>query len=92
MLRTVASAAAGLGVERLDQAQQTRPRHDLIHLGVIAFKPEPAIVVCESQKSHNEEPYDLFIGEVEQAWADTRVFRDGHWHFERAPSELRCLH
>ena len=35
MLRTVASAAAGLGVERLDQAQQTRPRHDLIHLGVL---------------------------------------------------------
>ncbi|MCI1024019.1 flavin reductase family protein [Pseudomonas putida] len=43
-------------------------------------------------EAHNEEAYDLFIGEVEQAWADTRVFRDGHWHFESAPSALRCLH
>ena len=31
------SAATGLGVERLDQAQQTRPGHDLIHLGEEAF-------------------------------------------------------
>lgn len=31
------SAAAGVGVERLDQPQQTRPRHDLIHLGEEAF-------------------------------------------------------
>lgn len=30
-------AAAGLGVERLDQAQQTCPRHDLIYLGEEAF-------------------------------------------------------
>jgi flavin reductase (DIM6/NTAB) family NADH-FMN oxidoreductase RutF len=41
---------------------------------------------------HNEETYDLFIAEVEQAWADTRVFQDGHWHFETAPQDLRCLH
>lgn len=34
-------------LERLDQAQQHRPRRDLVHLGVIAFEPEPAIVVCE---------------------------------------------
>ena len=31
------SATAGLGVERFDQAQQTRPGHDLIHLGEKAF-------------------------------------------------------
>lgn len=37
-------------LERIDEAQQHRPRHDLIHLGVIAFEPEPAIVVCEGHQ------------------------------------------
>lgn len=41
---------------------------------------------------HNEQAYDLFIGEVVGAWADTRVFRDGHWHFESADPALRSLH
>ena len=41
---------------------------------------------------HNEQTYDLFIAEVEGAWADTRVFRDGHWHFETADPSLRSLH
>ena len=41
---------------------------------------------------HNEQAYDLFIAEVEGAWADTRVFRDGHWHFESADPALRSLH
>lgn len=37
-------------------------------------------------------PHDLFLAEVLAAWADERVFRDGHWHFEDAPDELRSLH
>jgi flavin reductase (DIM6/NTAB) family NADH-FMN oxidoreductase RutF len=41
---------------------------------------------------HNQQTYDLFIAEVEGAWADTRVFRDGHWHFETADPSLRSLH
>ncbi len=41
---------------------------------------------------HNEQAYDLFIGEVEAAWADDRVFRNGHWEFEGAPDALRTLH
>jgi flavin reductase (DIM6/NTAB) family NADH-FMN oxidoreductase RutF len=41
---------------------------------------------------HNQSSYDLFIGEVLGAWADTRVFRDGHWHFETADPALRSLH
>jgi len=41
---------------------------------------------------HNEQAYDLFIAEVEGAWADARVFRDGHWHFESADPDLRTLH
>jgi len=41
---------------------------------------------------HNQDTYDLFIGEVVAAWADTRVFSDGHWHFEKADPSLRSLH
>ncbi|MDQ8022263.1 MAG: flavin reductase family protein [Moraxellaceae bacterium] len=41
---------------------------------------------------HNQDRYDLFIGEVIGAWSDTRVFRDGHWHFERADPSWRSLH
>lgn len=41
---------------------------------------------------HNQQTYDLFIGEVVGAWADTRVFRDGRWHFEDAAPSWRSLH
>ncbi|MNR83814.1 Flavoredoxin [compost metagenome] len=41
---------------------------------------------------HNQNTYDLFIGEVTGAWADTRVFKDGHWHFEDSSAEWRSLH
>lgn len=41
---------------------------------------------------HNQQAYDLFIGEVVGAWADARVFRDGRWHFEEADPALRSLH
>lgn len=41
---------------------------------------------------HNQNTYDLFIAEVIGAWADTRAFSDGHWHFESADPALRSLH
>ncbi|WP_024302442.1 flavin reductase family protein [Pseudogulbenkiania sp. MAI-1] len=41
---------------------------------------------------HNQQTYDLFIGEVIGAWADTRVFENGHWHFEKADPQWRSLH
>jgi len=40
----------------------------------------------------NEQTYDLFIAEIESAWSDTRVFKDGHWNFETADPGLRSLH
>ncbi|MDH0746116.1 flavin reductase family protein [Pseudomonas sp. GD03842] len=40
---------------------------------------------------HNQSQYDLFIGEVVAAWADERVFSDGHWHFADHDS-LRTVH
>ena len=41
---------------------------------------------------HNQQEYDLFIGEVEAAWADDAVFRDGHWRFDEAGDDWRTLH
>lgn len=42
---------------------------------------------------HNEQRYDLFIGEVVAAWADTRVFADGHWKDDPMQDPaLRTIH
>jgi len=41
---------------------------------------------------HNEQTYDLFIGEVVAAWADDRVFRNGRWDFAGADPSLRTIH
>ncbi|WP_462381859.1 flavin reductase family protein [Pseudomonas sp. Marseille-QA0892] len=41
---------------------------------------------------HIQQTYDLFIAEVEGAWADTRVFANGRWTFETADPSLRSLH
>jgi flavin reductase (DIM6/NTAB) family NADH-FMN oxidoreductase RutF len=41
---------------------------------------------------HNQQAYDLFIGDVTAAWADERVFSDGRWHFDKAPDDLRTIH
>jgi len=42
---------------------------------------------------HNQQRYDLFIGEVIAAWADTRVFANGHWITEPPiPHPLRTIH
>lgn len=52
-----------------------------------------AWLVCRVvPEPHNQQTYDLFIGEVVAAWADERVFRHGHWAFESAPDHLRTLH
>ena len=40
---------------------------------------------------HNQSSYDLFIAEVVAAYADERVFSDGHWHFD-GYDDLRTVH
>lgn len=75
----------------------------LADAGVELFRMEdgalPFVAGCSAwlactliAEPHNQATYDLFIGEVTGAWADTRVFRDGHWHFEDADPALRSLH
>lgn len=52
-----------------------------------------AWLICRViSEAHNQQIYDLFIGEVMGAWADERVFSDGRWHFDTAPDDLRTLH
>ena len=66
----------------------TAPDHDVpLVTGCSAW------LVCRLiSEPHNQETYDLFIGEVVGAWADARVFKEGHWQFETAPDDLRSLH
>ena len=50
-------------------------------------------LVCKVlPEPRNHEVYDLFIGEVTHAFADTRVYQNGHWQFDQAPDDLRTLH
>lgn len=46
---------------------------------------------CLLPEPHNQDKYDLFLGEVIAAHADERAFSDGHWHLE-GHDELRTLH
>lgn len=75
----------------------------LTHCGVglfaMAGRDLPFVSGCSAwlackliPEAHNQQAYDLFIGEVTGAWADGRVFRDGRWHFEEADTVLRSLH
>jgi flavin reductase (DIM6/NTAB) family NADH-FMN oxidoreductase RutF len=64
------------------------PDHDLpLVQGCVGW------LVCRLlPEPHNQQTYDLFIGQVEAAWADDRVFRQGRWHFDEAPDDLRTIH
>lgn len=43
-------------------------------------------------ETHNQSRYDLFIGEVVAAHADSRVFSAGRWHFGPEHDALRTIH
>lgn len=42
-------------------------------------------------EERNQNNYDLFIGKAVAAWADDRVYNDGHWNFD-GHDDLRPLH
>jgi flavin reductase (DIM6/NTAB) family NADH-FMN oxidoreductase RutF len=77
--------------------------HKLARSGARLFRPDghdaPLVEGCAAwlvcrvvPEPHNQATYDLFIGEVVAAWADSRVFREGHWEFEQAGPAWRSLH
>ena len=78
---------------------QDKLRHHGVELFGIEGHDLPFVAGCSAwlacrliPEPHNQQAYDLFIGEVVGAWADTRVFANGHWHFETAGPEWRSLH
>lgn len=71
------------GVQRFEM-----PGHDLPLVGGCS-----AWLACRLiPEAHNQDTYDLFIGEVVAAWADTRAFRDGRWLFDTTDPQWRSLH
>ena len=52
-----------------------------------------AWLICELiPEPHNQQVHDLFIGKVVAAFADDRVFRDGHWYYHEVGAEWKSLH
>ncbi|KMU99345.1 flavin reductase [Acinetobacter schindleri] len=52
-----------------------------------------AWLLCELiPEPHNQQTHDLFIGKVITAYADERVFRDGHWYYQDVEREWRSIH
>ncbi|OYU31595.1 MAG: flavin reductase [Comamonadaceae bacterium PBBC2] len=68
--------------------------HAATHTGVPLVDGCIAQLECRvlPATAHVAGPHDLILAEVITAWADARVFTEGRWHFEDAPSELRSLH
>jgi flavin reductase (DIM6/NTAB) family NADH-FMN oxidoreductase RutF len=72
------------------------------HFGIAAFDGQtpglPLVAGCVAwlecrliPEPHVQQAYDLFLGEVVAARADSRVFSGGRWHFDGHPA-LRTLH
>lgn len=52
-----------------------------------------AWIICKViPEPHNEQTYDLFIGQVVAAYGDDRVFDGSHWRFDEVGDELKTLH
>jgi flavin reductase (DIM6/NTAB) family NADH-FMN oxidoreductase RutF len=77
--------------------------HKLAHCGVslVPFdgQNQPFVegccawLACELiPEPHIQQAYDLFVAQVTGAWADRRVFKEGHWMFEDADPQLRSIH
>lgn len=59
----------------------------------------PFVVGCSAwlacrivPEPHIQNTFDLFIADVVAAWADTRAFSEGRWHFSGEGADLRSLH
>ena len=96
--RALAAQTVGVGTDSAKDVPDKLAKHG-VQLFSVGETPAPLVQGCVAwlactlvPEPHNQQAYDLFIGEVTAAWADERVFRDGRWHFEDAPDDLRTLH
>ena len=99
-LPTVAQArmTVGVGSDSLNDVPDKLQRHGVPLFDAPGFDL-PLVAGCVGwlvcrlvNEPHNQQTYDLFIGEVLAAWADERVFANGRWQFDAAPEELRTIH
>ena len=96
--RALATQTVSVGTDSAKDVPDKLERHGVQRFSV-PETPVPLVQGCVAwlacrllPEPHNQQTYDLFIGEVTAAWADGRVFSAGRWHFEDAPPELRTLH
>lgn len=96
--QAMVSLTVGVGSDSAKEVPDKLVKHG-VQLFTVPGSGVPLVAGCVGwlvckwvPEPHNEQTYDLFIGEVVSAWADKRVFRDGRWHFESAPDELRTIH
>jgi len=96
--RGLAAQTVGVGTDSAKDVPDKLARHG-VGLFHVNETPVPLVQGCVAwlacrlvPEPHNQQAYDLYIGEVTAAWADERVFSEGRWHFEDAPDELRTLH
>lgn len=99
----IPTAAQAKLTHTLGHASMLEDADKLAHAGAELFYQDgfdvPLVAGCAGwllckviPEPHNQQTYDLFIGEVLAAWADSRVFKNGHWQFEQADPALRSLH
>jgi flavin reductase (DIM6/NTAB) family NADH-FMN oxidoreductase RutF len=96
--KAMVSLTVGVGSDSAKEVPDKLTKHG-VQLFTAPGSSVPLVAGCVGwlickwiPEPHNEQTYDLFIGEVVAAWADERVFRDGRWHFESAPDELQTIH
>jgi flavin reductase (DIM6/NTAB) family NADH-FMN oxidoreductase RutF len=96
--RAMAALTTGVGTDSAHTVPDKLHKHG-VQLFSVAGSGVPLVQGCVGwllcrlvPEPHNQQTYDLFIGEVTAAWADDRVFSQGRWHFEQADNALRTIH
>ncbi|MDP3425042.1 MAG: flavin reductase family protein [Burkholderiaceae bacterium] len=96
--RAMATLTTGVGTDSAHTVPDKLHKHG-VQLFSVPGSGVPLVQGCVGwllcrliSEPHNQQTYDLFIGEVTAAWADDRVFSQGRWHFEQADNALRTIH
>jgi flavin reductase (DIM6/NTAB) family NADH-FMN oxidoreductase RutF len=96
--RAMAALTTGVGTDSAHTVPDKLHKHG-VQLFSVPGSDVPLVQGCVGwllcrliSEPHNQQTYDLFIGEVTAAWADDRVFSQGRWHFEQADNALRTIH
>lgn len=96
--RAMATLTTGVGTDSAHTVHDKLHKHG-VQLFSVPGSGVPLVQGCVGwllcrliPETHNQQTYDLFIGEVTAAWADDRVFSQGRWHFDQADNALRTIH